>query len=217
MSDTKLDDLDFYEIKTIYDKFSKKSLEFGEEDLIGAKNKNVWAALQIIAEDQYRTIGGGCVIAYNFKPDVKGESKKEFWFIPLDHAYRELDRDSKHELIGLFYWGNKLTLSPHYFSGRDDVHSLAYQQYVKSIERDQLNIDSLIREYENTHPLLHLTTLKEDIISYKNKPSKDKSKAEQCLADERKRLRGERKRHERHVYLLTAGFIIGLVILAVLF
>ena len=112
------------------------------------------AALKLLAEEQLHTIASGISRGVKLFPKRREEFVKIFLFA----AYKELDKESKYELVGLFL-GEKDNDLSYYFDDLE-VQDLAMQAYLTFLENDGIFVDQVVSDYYkytrllDTHPYL---------------------------------------------------------------
>jgi len=159
-----IEDLDFDEISIVYDEL--KRANYGV--ILSGKYNDITcdAALRIVKEEQITIISDifrRAVSLYG----VSGSPSRVVIDKLINDPYIELDLESKHELVPLFYPNETDTISSSMFSNRDNIRDEAYEIFLEKLDRDKLNIDDVMREYKENNPLYYLGFITEKFLEYR--------------------------------------------------
>lgn len=143
-----ISDIDFEKIMVL-----KKELSDGNYTNIDSQNYGTLvsdAAIQLLKEEQLRKIATG--ISVNVKlTKLTGKNKRTVISQYLYGAYKELDLNSKSELMPLFF--NKKDSETSYYFNDAEIQELAYYSYLTFLEMDQIDLNYVIREFYELNPL----------------------------------------------------------------
>ena len=116
-----------------------------------------------VQEQQLLIISNKFRLEYELQKGVaKKKMSQKLAIEMLDEAYRELDTDSKYELMPLFF-STDMNSEESIYLPTAEVRDLAFKAFLSLIKKDKLDLEALKREYSEYQDLAYLLPLQDHI------------------------------------------------------
>ena len=164
--ENKISNLEFERIITLKQEFSEGIYENYFDKKYGEFVSD--ASIQLVMEEQLHVIADGISLGLKLY-DLTDNKKQKFVSTTLYSAYKELDSETKYELVPLFL--NEKNRETSYYFDDPTIQALALGIYMSFLNRDGITVETVEQDFLEYTPLFnkypYLTGELDDYLSKK--------------------------------------------------